>query len=578
MSHRKEPREVGGIYPSQQYVVIEPKKRKVLTPAQRAAGRTWIFPSEPERPYVVGEKPASTTILKPPETYATWLPIAGPERPYVAGDKPPRKTDVTLIVAPPSVRAELQQREYAERVAKAEASRAFRGNIQQRLYGVQTKLAATETSLRELSLIQQQRAKGFEFVEKKGGQLYFVPKETKGIAEAFLGIHVPSLPEILGYSVPTPPELLGFGRMEPKHYTMTEPLAGFVAAFEQPIYTVGRLAGFETPRPPPSLLSGHSLEHPAYAAGAFAGQVVQAYFFGKVIEKSPLGPPLAKVEMWTMSKIREPLIGTGLDKFLLQHSKYWATLQEYKAGTVVFGAAPKKWSPSVYHGKTTTPFSATLKKAIMDTRGSVLLPQLLTTPKTLFTPSATVLPGAFLPQIIGVTTVLGLETLQAPKTLGIETLQLPKQKSILETRQTPKPINISRMRQTVMPKQLQRQTPIAFNIPITRPKQREELIQFSGVIESLTPVITPIEQQKQSQAQAQSLKQLQIQSQVTQFKTKRLQLQMPKTPRFNKGLFGKWFKRTHQIKTAQQMWQTFTGKPMRTKKRKKIRGVKLIGF
>jgi len=263
----------------------ETKKRKELTQEQREAGQTWIYPSSPESRYLIRDEPPSTTVLKQPETYATWLPIAGPERPYVAGDKPPRITDVTLIVAPPSVRAELQQREYEERVAKAEASRAFRGNIQQRLYGVQTKLAATETSLRELSLIQQQRAKGFEFVEKKGGQLYFAPKEQKGIAEAFLGIHVPSLPEILGYYVPTPPELLGFGRMEPEHYTMTEPLAGFVGAFEVPIYSVGRLAGFKTPRLPPSLLSGYSLEHPAYAAGAFAGEVVQAYFIGKGVEK-----------------------------------------------------------------------------------------------------------------------------------------------------------------------------------------------------------------------------------------------------------------------------------------------------
>jgi len=547
MSHREEPREVGGIYPSQQYVVVKRKKRKELTPEQREAGQTWVYPSRPESRYLIRHEPPTTTVLKPPETYETWLPIMGPERPYVVGTHEPRVTDVTLIKTPPSVRAELREREYQQRLEAYQARRVSIGDFLNKILGVQTRLYDIEFGLRKQVLIMEQRKLGFEFVEEKGGKLYFVPKEKKGVAEALLGIHVPTLPEILGYSVPTPPELLGFGRMEPEHYNIMEPLAGFIAEFERPIYTVGRIARFETPRLPPGLLSEYSREHPAYGIGAFTGLVVQTYVGGKIIQKSPLGPPLAKAEMWVMSKVREPVIGTWLDKFLLEHSKYWATLQEYRAGTVVFGGTPMKWKPRVYHGKTTTPMSVTLKKAISDTSGSVLLPQLLTTPKTLLTPSATLLPGAFLPQIMGTATVLGLETLQPPKA-----------------------ISISKMLQTVKPKPIQRQRPKAFSIPVTRPKQREKLIPLSGVIESLTPITTQIEQQIQGQAQSFKQIQMQIQQQIQISPRKlRLKFEMPKPSRKERGLFGKWFPRTHPIKTHEEMWRTFTGKPVRKRKSKK---------
>lgn len=49
--------------------------------------------------------------------------------------------------------------------------------------------------------------------------------------------------------------------------------------------------------------------------------------------------------------------------------------------------------------------------------------------------------------------------------------------------------------------------------------------------------------------------------------------------RGRRGLFGLWFKRTHKIKTPEQMLQAFRLTPRKTKKRKKkVREVKLLGF
>jgi len=555
MSHREEPREVGGIYDSEKYEVVEPKKRVALTPEQIEAGKTWVFHTGPESRYLIRGETPTTTVLQPPETYETWIPFMGPERPYVVGTHEPRVTDVTLIKTPPPVRRDIYRQLYEEKYVQPALKRRERlTTIKESLYGVQLRLYGIETGLRELSLIQEQRALGFELVEKKptetGFEYTFAPKEEIGVAESLLGIHVPTLPEILGYSVPTPPELLGFGRMEPEHYNIMEPLAGFIAAFEQPIYTVGRMAGFETPRLPPGLVSGYSLKHPAYGVGVFTGQATQAYLIGKGIEKSPLGPPLAKAEMKVMSKIRGPIIGTKLDKFLLKHSKYWATLQEFKAGKVVFGAKPPKWTPRVYHGKPTTPMSVTLKKAISDTSGSVLLPKLFTAPKRLFTPAETTLPFSFFPGVLGVSTVLGGE-----KILQMETMPRPKL------------IKIEQMLELPKVKTLERQKPITFGFPITRITQRQELFTISTSLTESVESVIPMLKQEQKVAQAVSLKQVQKQTQqLLEIKTLELRLERKpkKKKRKKKGFLDIWFFKEHFPSPSQLL-----GLPVKQKRKRR---------
>lgn len=362
------------------------------------------------------------------------------------------------------------------------------------------------------------------------------PEEPKGIAETLMSIHVPSLPEILGYSVPTPPELLGYGRMEAEHYTMTEPLAGFVGAFEVPAYTVARWAGVETPRIPPSLVSGYSLEHPAYAAGAFAGTALQSYLLGKAIAKSPLGPPLAKAEMKVMGKIRVPIKGTKLDVFLLKRSAYWRQVQEYSLGKTVFGKPPLTKKPfyRVYHGKPTTPMSVTLKKAIADTKGRVLLPQLLMAPKTLLTPTKTVLPFSFFSEAVGVSTVLGLKVSQVPTTT-------------------------TKTRQTLKLQPLTRQELESSSFPITRQKERASLFQFSRITSLTSSLLEQPEKtmeiqsqtQKQSQKTKQMMRQMQIQTSSLKLKKLRIEFKAPKRKKTKKKkVKGEWWLRTWPVKRS----------------------------
>jgi len=181
-------------------------------------------------------------------------------------------------------------------------------------------------------------------VKKTGEGYEFSVKpveEPKGIAETLMDIHVPTLPHILGYYVPTPPELVGLGRMEPRDYTMTAPLAGFVGSFETPIYSVSRLMGAETPRPPPSLLSEYSFGHPAYGLGTFVGEMFQAYLMGKAITASPLGKPIAKIETKIARTLTEPLVGTRLDPYLYGKSGYWRMLHGTQAPQIVSFPTPE---------------------------------------------------------------------------------------------------------------------------------------------------------------------------------------------------------------------------------------------
>jgi len=340
MSHREEPREVGGIYDSTRYIVTEPKKRVELTPEQREVGKTWVFHTEPERPQVVGEKPPSTTILKPPETYTTWIPFTGPERPYVTGAHAPRISDVTLVKVPPSVRAELRQRAYEERI---QASRTFGISLQEKFLGVQTKLYDVELGLRELSIIQEQRVEGYEFVGKVGTELYFTPKEKKGIAESILSLPFPSYkgPSLMGIispetkKIPLTATTSEFRRITGKTVHPLSGFAGLIASVESPVYILGRLAGFRTPRPPPTLTGGligkglqagvgwksTELERtmaygPEYAVGTIFGDIFVSYATGKAVSKvaKPLTTRVtAKTQSWLTEKYIEkgPLAWKG---------------------------------------------------------------------------------------------------------------------------------------------------------------------------------------------------------------------------------------------------------------------------
>jgi len=318
-----------------------------------------------------------------------------------------------------------------------QARRVSIGDFLNKILGVQTRLYDIETGLRELSLIQEQRAKGYEFIGKKGEELYFAPKEKKGVAEALMGIHVPTLPEILGYSVPTPPELLGFGRMEPEHYTLTAPVAGFIGSFEQPVYTVAQWMGFRTPTIP----MGYSVEHPAYSIGFFAGQVAQAYLIGKGIEKGVgltvkgvrkvapyVSPAIRKVGTVTFQKVIEPSL-----KYAVGPTRY----SYYKSvGIPTFRHVTLPY----YKGLVSTTISSqyirptgALAKQIMGYEAygfvkTVVLPNILH-PRALLGPTITYwkgyLPGVALPHIAKPLPISMLKSVYAPNIMQLQKVFAP---------------------------------------------------------------------------------------------------------------------------------------------------------
>lgn len=89
-----------------------------------------------------------------------------------------------------------------------------------------------------------------------------VETEPIGLAETIMKWQVPSLniletvKNALSTVIPQPehPEVKLLFQTEPKH--PLAPVAGVIASFESPIYTVGRLLGFKTPRPPPTFTGG----------------------------------------------------------------------------------------------------------------------------------------------------------------------------------------------------------------------------------------------------------------------------------------------------------------------------------
>jgi len=240
LSHREEPREVGGIYPSQQYVAVEPKKRVELTPEQREAGQTWVYPSRAESRYAIRGETPTTTVLLSPETYRTWLPIMGPERPYVIGTHAPRITDVTLIKTPPSVRRDIYRQLYEEKYVKPALKRRERlATIRESLYQVQLKLYGIELGLAKQKIIQEQRALGFEFIGMEDAQMLFAPIQRKGLAQTLLDFVMPGQKEYEAQIAGLPERgILSFPKASP-----TRILGRIAAPFEATFYGIGGLVG-----------------------------------------------------------------------------------------------------------------------------------------------------------------------------------------------------------------------------------------------------------------------------------------------------------------------------------------------
>ena len=139
--------------------------------------------------------------------------------------------------------------------------------------------------------MQEQRKEEYRVAPLLEPLLKDVKVPEIGIAETLAQIEVKPL---LSYVGVTPPPQTPIEFVKPKE--TVRPFAGIAAALitpsERVIYSIGRLAGLETPRLPPSIVSFSAQERaaamaygPEYAAGTVAGDILLSMGFGKVAGK-----------------------------------------------------------------------------------------------------------------------------------------------------------------------------------------------------------------------------------------------------------------------------------------------------
>jgi hypothetical protein len=134
----------------------------------------------------------------------------------------------------------------------------------------------------------------------------------KGIAETLAGITIePVITQIASWITGTPikkvQQVQKFQtRVSPPPLKPVEPIqfvGGVVASAEAPAYTIGRLVGVKTPRPPPTVVSGAlstvlgdpsemkqvKQYGPFYAKGTVLGDIILTYVTGKAVTKAWTG-------------------------------------------------------------------------------------------------------------------------------------------------------------------------------------------------------------------------------------------------------------------------------------------------
>jgi hypothetical protein len=187
----------------------------------------------------------------------------------------------------------------------------------QKLQGISESLSQQEASLQEQKLIQEQRSLGYVLSGKvetpEGVEYLFVPSEQKGLAESLLGLKLPTLGLREKLAPKTPLEKT----VTPTKHPLAMP-AGAIASGESFVYGLARLAGFKTPRIPPTIISGligtpfgsKELEEtmgygPEYAAGTIVGDVLISMAMGKAIGKAYEKTLKPKVQSWLTQQYLE---------------------------------------------------------------------------------------------------------------------------------------------------------------------------------------------------------------------------------------------------------------------------------
>lgn len=512
------------------------------------------------------------------------------------------------------------EQQYRERLASIQA-RGVQGpvsfeDIATRAYGVQARLGVTQEKL----TILQYKMKGYQLVERREGALVFaMPEPTKGIAEMLLGFEAKPLIGYLGIKPisKTPTEFV-------KPRKTVRPFAGIagyiIAPSEKLIYSIGGLAGFKTPRPPPEFLSLSGQERaaameygPEYAAGTIAGDVLLSIVFGKVAGKvweyvpknikAPLGkfgeaiakpfrpitqPIMARLEkaaLWPHERIATGIVSiptperVGLGGLEAQFTA-WELAEAPKTSAYLISKMPgeplaKAWATEHIFKTMTGGLSYALVKKQL---GATTLPTMPYLPKA----EAFAVTSKGLAQAFGVAVVLFPKALPGQRekqelaflpTLGLKTFEEPYELQKLKLF----PQAYSQQRE----KQIPILTPKLSLGSLSRATLRLEAPQISRQEEELVPMATLKLEVPQMTKQTQMLKMV-----VPTFSLPKQTLTFPTYPRIPSirepsfkglggGLFGKWFKRSHAIPTDKQIMRELgfgTGrKKGRTGKRRAVR-------
>lgn len=497
------------------------------------------------------------------------------------------------------------------------------------------------------------------------------PEQPKGVAETILSWKFPfytgpSLMDIIGRpetkKLPQTATTTEFGKIIGITVHPLSGFAGLIASVESPVYTLGRLAGLPTPRPPPTFSGGligkglqaglgwesTELERtmsygPQYAAGTIFGDIFVSYLTGKGVSKiaKPLTSRIsAKAESWLTKKYlgKGPLAWQGWKEKLVMRvtgaRPYVArgeitlpqltgeiSLQKLQVSQAAWEMTRSPRMGGVWlRNLGLAPSKTTVLPHLISRAGAIsigylrefsfveepmwkrgLLPYVTQTQVT----RMGILP--YIPQAITTTGKHGINYLaigfaitalakvkRGPYVMRVGTMLKPLPSLIVQ------PEFKKKERQIVSPKvwwpglALTREKFRAFTIERPKPKEREKIVP---IFKLPTPPI---------QARAHIQKHLVWQRPEQIQPTPQIPTQIPSIPmptptiptiptppippyrlphggqgvsRGRRGLFGAWFKRTHQIKTAEQMMQTFTGSRRKTRKRKKkTKGVKLFGF
>lgn len=424
-------------------------------------------------------------------------------------------------------------------------------------------------------------------------------------------------------------------------------VAGLVSTIEAPVYSVGRLAGFETPPIPVTVSGGlissgvesvfagkpvaskeltEAFRHPEYAFGSITGDILASLVIGAGVEKVIVKPIQTKAKSWLTTKYMEkgrlawkgrteaivmkvtgakPYVARG--EISLPQLTGKLNLQRLQASQVAWEMTKSPRMGGVWlRNIGVAPTKTTVLPHLISRGGVISIGYLreLSYEEPLWKrgllPFVTqkqvtrmgILP--YVPKAVAVTGKKGISQLAIG--LGITTLAQvrPEPTRRIETMQKPLPLLTihpepkRREKQVLLPKLWQptlayeREKFKPLTIERLEPKQKERAIPVLRLPTLRIPT---------SELKAPSL-QIPKQATITIQKTAQIPSipiptpTIPTTPtplpppfrvphggrdvsRGRRGLFGAWFKRTHPIKTAEQMLQTFTGARRKLKKRKK---------